>query len=190
MIQLIGEAMERLTKNWWVFILRGVLAIIFGILVVAWPITSIFTLVIFFGAYAFIEGILLIIFAATYKGNWGNRAWLILSGITGIGAGVVTLFWPSITAVALLFVIITWAFVAGIAQLAFAFVVKTNFINRLLLALGGIFSIIFGIFLVARPGLGALAVVWMIGMFTVILGIYHIVFGIGLKGLKSKILTN
>jgi uncharacterized membrane protein HdeD (DUF308 family) len=73
MLQLMEENMQRLAKNWYLFILRGVLAILFGILVVAWPITGIFTLVIFFGAYAFVEGIFLILFGATHRGNWGHR---------------------------------------------------------------------------------------------------------------------
>ena len=154
MFQQMEETTKNLTNNWWLFVLRGVLAILFGILVVAWPIGSIFLLVIFFGAYAFVDGIFSIIFAFTHKGNWGHRAWYIFLGITGLAAGAVTLVWPNITALALLIVIIVWAFVTGIAQFVFAFVASTNIGNRLLLALGGIFSIILGVFLVARPGWG------------------------------------
>lgn len=183
MFQLVEETMKTLTKNWWVFIVRGILAILFGILVVAWPIGGIFTLVILFGAYALADGILSIVFSFTHK---ERRGWLIFLGITGIAAGVVTLAWPAITAVALLMVIVAWAFVAGIAQLAFAFAFHTSVGNRVLLGLGGVFSIIFGIFLVARPGEGALAVAWIIGFFAVMLGIYHIIFGISLKDLKNK----
>lgn len=183
MFQLVAETMKSLTRNWWVFIVRGILATIFGILVVAWPISGIFALVILFGAYALADGILSIIFSFTHK---ERRGWLIFLGITGIAAGVVTLVWPAITAVALLLVIAAWAFVAGIAQLAFAFSFHTSVGNKVLLGLGGVFSIIFGIFLVARPEEGALAVVWIIGFFAVMFGIYHILFGIALKDLESK----
>jgi uncharacterized membrane protein HdeD (DUF308 family) len=178
------ETMKTLSKNWWLFILRGVLAILFGILVVAWPTLGIFTLVVLFGIYALAEGISSFIFAFNHK---DRRAWLIFLGITGIAAGVVTLVWPAITAVALLAVITAWAFVAGIAQTVFAFTAPTSIGNRISLGLGGVFSIIFGIFLAARPGLGALAVVWIIGFFAVMFGIYHIIFGIGLYDLKNKI---
>jgi uncharacterized membrane protein HdeD (DUF308 family) len=177
------ETMKTLAKNWWVFILRGVLAILFGILIVAWPALGLFTLVVLFGAYALAEGIVSIIFSFNHK---ERRGWLIFLGITGIAAGVVALVWPAITAVALLAVIAAWAFVAGIAQLAFAFAFHTSIGNRILLGLGGVFSIIFGIFLVARPGEGALAVVWLIGFFAVMFGIYHIVFGAALKDMKNK----
>ena len=187
MFQLMEESMKTLTKNWWLFILRGVLAIIFGILVVAWPIAAIFTLVIFFGAYALVDGVLSIIFGSTHKGrSWGNRAWLIFSGIISIAAGVIAFVWPNITAVVLLYVIVVWALVIGIAQVVFAFVMPTNVGNRVLLGLGGVFSVIFGIFLVARPGLGAMAVIWIIGSFAVMIGIYHIGYGISLKALRKE----
>jgi uncharacterized membrane protein HdeD (DUF308 family) len=99
----------------------------------------------------------------------------------------VILVWPGISAVVLLYVIAAWAFVAGIAQLVFAFTAPIRTGNRVLLALGGVLSIIFGIFLMARPAEGALAVLWIIGFFLVMYGTYHIVFGVGLKDLKNKI---
>lgn len=184
MLQLMEETMKTLTKNWWVFILRGVSAILFGIFVVAWPIAGIFTLAILFGVYALADGILSIVFAFTHK---DRRAWLIFWGITGVAAGIVALVWPAITAVALLMVIVAWAFVAGIIQLVFALTAPISTGNRISLGLGGVLSIVFGIFMVARPGLGALAAVWLIGFFAVMIGIYHIVFGVGLKDLKNKI---
>lgn len=183
MLQLLEETMKTLTKNWWVFILRGVLAILFGILIVAWPIEGILILAILFGIYALADGIVSILFAFTHK---DRRAWLIFWGIIGIAAGIVALAWPAITAAALYFVIAAWAFLAGIAQLLFTFTARTSTGNKVLLALAGVFSIIFGIFLVALPTLGALAVLWIIGFFAVMYGIYHIIFGIGLKDLKNK----
>lgn len=189
MLQLMEETMEMLARNWWLFILRGVFAILFGILIVAWPSAGILVLVILFGVYAIADGILSITFAFTHKGSRGHRAWLIFWGIIDIVAGVVALVWPSITAVALLYVIAAWALVIGIPQFVFAFVIPTSVGNRVLLALGGIFSIIFGVFLVARPSLGALAVIWIIGIFAVMFGVYHIAFGISLKDLQTRALA-
>ena len=186
MLMLTDETINKLAKNWGLFILRGIIAIIFGILVVAWPIGSIFTLVIFFGVFALVDGIFLIIFGAIHKSSWGNRAWLIFSGVVGIAAGVVTFAWPALTAVGLLIVIAFWAVITGIAEVVYAFVLHTNAANKVLLALGGVFSIIFGIFLFVRPALGALAVVWLIGLFAVMAGMYHIGFGINLKALEHK----
>jgi uncharacterized membrane protein HdeD (DUF308 family) len=177
------DTMKSLTKNWWVFIVRGILAIIFGIMIVVWPFEGIFVLVVLFGAFALADGIWSIVFSFYHK---ERRGWLIFLGITGIAAGIVTLVWPSITALALYAVIAAWAFVAGITQLFFAFTFHTSVGNRILLGLGGVFSIIFGIFLVARPDMGTLAVVWLIGFFAVMFGIYHILFGIGLNDLKNK----
>lgn len=186
MLQHMEATMKALAKDWWLFILRGVIAIIFGILVVVWPIESVFVLVIFFGAYVLVDGIFVIISAFTQKRSWGSRFWLILWGLVGIAAGVVTFAWPGITALALLVVIAVWAFVIGIAQVVFAFAPGTSLGNRLLLALGGIISIILGIVLVARPGLGALAVVWIIGIFAIVFGMCQIAFGMKLKGLKTE----
>jgi uncharacterized membrane protein HdeD (DUF308 family) len=96
------------------------------------------------------------------------------------------LAWPGITAVVLLMIIATWALVAGIAQVVFAFVIHTNEGAKVLLGLGGVFSIVFGILLIARPSRGALAVIWLIGLFAIMIGIYHIGFGINLKAIKNK----
>jgi uncharacterized membrane protein HdeD (DUF308 family) len=184
MLQFMEETMKMMTKNWWVLVVRGVLAIIFGILIVAWPIAGVFTLVILFGAFAFADGITSLIFASRHK---ESRAWLIFGGIIGIAAGIVVFVWPAISAVVLLYVIAAWAFLIGIAQMVFAFTAPTRAGNRVLLGLGGVFSIIFGIFLMARPAQGALAVLWIIGFFLVMFGVYHIVFGFYLKDLKNKI---
>lgn len=189
MLQQMEETMKTMTKNWWLFILRGVLAILFGIFVVAWPGVSVFLLVIFFGAYALVDGIFLIILAFGHRRDRDSRAWLILWGIAGIAAGVVALAWPDITVLAALIVIAAWAFATGIAEVFFAFKAATSIGNRLLLALSGVFCLIFGIFLVARPGLGALAVIWIIGIFAVMLGIYLITFGISLRDLKTRVLV-
>ena len=186
MIQQLESWVQGLSKNWWLFVLRGVLAIIFGIIVVAWPSVSVSLLVIFFGAYVFVDGIFLLVHSFTYKGGWGHRALLIFSGIAGIAAGIITFVWPDITALALLIIIAVWAFVIGFAEIFFAFAAPVGIGNRLLLALGGVFSIIFGIFLVARPGLGVLGVIWIISIYAIMAGIYIIVFGITLKNLKTK----
>jgi len=178
------QTMKALSKNWWLFIVRGVVAILFGILIVAWPIAGILTLAILFGIYVLADGIVSLMLASTHK---DRRGWLIFWGITGIAAGVVALAWPAITAVVLFFIVAAWAFLTGIAQLVFAFTAPIRTGNRLLLALGGVFSIVFGFFLVARPDAGALALAWLIGFFAVMFGIYHIAFGVGLKDLKNKI---
>jgi uncharacterized membrane protein HdeD (DUF308 family) len=182
MLQIIEGALKEMARHWWLFVLRGVLAIIFGILVVVWPISGIFTLVILFGAYALVDGLFFIIFGIRYKRDGSSRGWPIFSGIIGVAAGVVALAWPGITAVVLLMIIAVWAFLLGILQVIFAFATTTHVGYRLLLALSGVFSIIFGIFLVARPDLGALAVIWIIGIFAVMSGAYGISFGLSLKG--------
>ncbi len=187
MFHLMEETIKDLTKGWWIFILRGILAIIFGVLVVAWPNAGIYTLVVLFGAFVLVEGISLLAFGATYKGQGISRGWAIFSGILSIVVGIITFVWPNITAVALLLVIAIWALFAGIAQLAFAFIIPAGAGNKILLGLGGAFSIAFAIFLMARPNLGALAVVWIIGLFAVMIGIYSIDFGASLKSLQTEV---
>ncbi len=186
MFRPIGETIHALTKNWWLFVLRGCLTILFGVLIIAWPLESVLALAILFGIYALADGILSVILAFAHRGDsGGRRAWLILWGIVGIGAGIVVLAWPAITALALLYVIAFWAFIAGIVQLAFAFLAKTSTGNRVWLALGGVFSLIFGGVIAARPDVGALAVVWIIATFALMAGVFLIAFGLNLRDLKK-----
>ena len=176
--------LDSLTRNWWAVALRGLAGILFGIITFVSPGISLAALVLLFGAYAFADGVLSIVSAVRRRG--ADRWWLLLlQGIVGIGAGVVTLLWPGITAIALLFVIAAWALVGGAFQVAAAIRLRKVITGEWLLALGGVLSIAFGVLLVLFPGPGALALVIWIGAYAFVFGILLLVLGFKLRGLRS-----
>lgn len=176
--------MEQIARTWWLVLIRGIVAIIFGILALAWPGITIYVLVIFFGAYAIVSGIFSL-FAAFGHGVQ-SRAWLIISGILGILFGIVTFAWPGITTLALLYVIAFWAIFTGVAEIIAGVQLRKSIDNEWMLIIGGILSVIFGILLIIWPGSGALALTWMIGIFAIIYGIAMIFLSFRVKNLAPK----
>jgi uncharacterized membrane protein HdeD (DUF308 family) len=169
-----------ISRNWWLVALRGVVAIIFGILALVWPGPALLTLVFFFGIYALLDGIFAI--SETISGNTGGRPrWLVLlEGVVSLIAGILTFVWPSLTALVLLYVIALWALITGITEIVAAIELRRRLQGEWVLILSGVASIIFGILLLLFPGAGALALIWVIG-------IYAIVFGILLLGLALRL---
>jgi uncharacterized membrane protein HdeD (DUF308 family) len=172
-------------KHWWQIALRGLLALIFGVLVLAWPGISILVFAIIFGAFVFVDGIFTLIAAINYKAGAGSRTWLWIRGIAGIIVGLITLFWPAITAVALFLIVAAWALVTGVMELAFAFTAHKSGAIRWMFAISGILSIILGCLMLARPVLGMLVIIWIIGVYAILAGILLIILGAKLRGVKS-----
>src|ERR687895_1313310 len=129
--------LDSLTRNWWAIVLRGIAGILFGVITFFAPGISLAALVLLFGAYAFADGVLAIVTAVRRRGT--DRGWLLLlQGLVGIAAGVVTLLWPGITAIALLYVIAAWALVGGALQIAAAIRLRRVISGEWLLALAGL----------------------------------------------------
>jgi uncharacterized membrane protein HdeD (DUF308 family) len=170
-----------LAKNWWLFLLRGVAAIVFGVLALIWPAITLVTLVLLYGAFAFADGILALIAGITGKTGRNSRWWLILFGILGIAAGILTVIWPGITALMLLFFIAFWAIAGGIFQIVGAIRLRKEIDNEWWLVLGGALSVLFGLALLILPGPGALALVWLIGSFAVAYGITLVIFAFRMR---------
>jgi uncharacterized membrane protein HdeD (DUF308 family) len=177
-----------LARNWWVLALRGLCAITFGLLAFIWPGITLGALVLLYGAFALVDGILSIM-AAIFKGQGSGTPWwaLVLTGLLGIAAGVVTFAWPGITALILLYLIAAWAIVSGIFEIIAAIKLRKEIENEWWLALTGILSVIFGFMLMARPGAGAIAVVWLIGSYAIILGIFLLALAFKLKGFRERL---
>jgi uncharacterized membrane protein HdeD (DUF308 family) len=173
--------LEYLARYWWTLALRGALAVLFGVIAVIWPDITLRVLVLLFGFYALVDGLLAL--AAVIVGGRlvsARRGWLIFEGVTGIAAGVFTFLWPDITALVLLYLIAAWAIATGLFEVAVAVVLRRELRGEWLLALGGIISVAFGVFLAVRPGDGAIAVV-------LVLGVYAIVFGVALVALAVRL---
>ena len=179
LLQAIGE----LPRHWWVVALRGLAAIIFGILAFIWPGITLSVLILFFGAYAIVDGVLALYTAFRARGEhmWGP----LLEGILGIGAGLIAFFWPGITALALLYVIAVWAILTGVMEIYGAIRLRRVITDEWALILSGALSVIFGVLLLAQPSAGALAVVWLIGIYAILFGIVLLIFAWRLRSVNE-----
>ncbi len=169
-----------LAKYWWLILLRGIAAIIFGILAFIWPGITLLTLILFYGAFALVDGVLALAHAIM-GGNAGSRWWLALVGIAGIAAGLVTFFMPGLTAFVLLVFIACWAIALGIFQIIGAIRLRKEIDNEWLIGLSGALSVLFGIVLLAAPGAGALGLIWVIASYAIVFGILLVMEAFKLK---------
>lgn len=169
-----------LARNWWLILLRGICAVIFGVLTFAWPGVTLAVLVLFYGAFALVDGILALVAAVT-GGTPAPRWWLAIVGLAGLAAGIVTLIMPGITALVLLYFIAFWAIAIGVMQVVGAIRLRKEIDNEWMLIVSGIVSILFGIVLLVTPGAGALALLFVIGAYAIIHGITLIALSFRLK---------
>jgi len=172
------------TKNWWVLLLRGIVAVLFGILAITRPGITLAVLVLLFGIYAVVDGCLAL-FAAI--GGWSHREdrWLLLlEGFIGIGAGILTLRAPGITAVALLFFIAAWALATGVLRIVAAIRLRKEITGEFWLALSGIASVVFAFLVMMNPAAGALAIAWLIGWYALFLGAMLVMLSIKLHNIR------
>jgi uncharacterized membrane protein HdeD (DUF308 family) len=172
---------DTLARNWWLVLLRGLAGVVFGLATLFAPNISLIALVLVFGAYALVDGILAIISALRRHGA-GTRWWLLLlEGLAGVAAGVVTVFWPAITTIALLYIIAGWALLTGLFELAAAIRLRKVISGEWLLALSGIASIALAVLLALFPEAGALALVLWIGAFALVFGVLLIALAFRLR---------
>lgn len=157
--------------SWKGIAVRGAAAVLFGLLTLAWPGLTLWALVLLYGAYVLVDGLfrLAAVASGSADDRWRKGA-LVLEGVLGIGIGVVTFFWPDITALALLFVIAAWAVVLGVMEIATAVRLRREIPNEWILGVFGVLSMIFGAALVIAPVAGALAITWMIGWYALFAG--------------------
>ena len=177
--------LEYLSRYWWTLAVRGALAVLFGLAALIWPHITLQALVLLFGFYVVVDGLLAL--AALLVGGplaSGRRGWLLVEGVAGIAVGVFTFLWPGITALVLLYLIAAWAVVTGLLELAAAVVLRRELRGEWLLALAGVLSVAFGVLLAVRPGQGAIAIVSVIGVFAVVFGVALLVLGVRLRRLQ------
>ena len=181
-----GGLLSALADYWWLLLLRGLAAVAFGVLAFVWPGLTLVALTLVWGAYALADGILALWAALAATGREsGRRWWLALGGVVSILAGLVAFFYTGMTALVLLMFIAAWAVIIGVILIWGAIELRRVLDDAWLIGLNGALAIAFGALLFARPGAGALAVVWMIGWFAVVFGILHIALAIRLKRFKQ-----
>ena len=178
--------LAQLARNWWALAARGLAAVLFGILVFVWPGVSLAVLVLLFGAYAFVDGIFALV-ATVRASAEGRPAWPVLvEGLAGIGAGLVTVIWPGITTLVLLYVVAAWAVITGLFEILAAVRLRADLQDEWLLGLGGLASVIFGVFLFVSPGAGVLAVLWLVGGYAIFFGVVLIALALRLRATSPR----
>jgi uncharacterized membrane protein HdeD (DUF308 family) len=181
------SAFTHLFRNWWIVAVRGVLAIVFGILTLIWPDTTKLALVLLFGIFAFVDGFSAIaagIALAPYFKRWWA---LLLEGLTGIIIAVLTFSWPNVTGLVLLYFIAAWAVITGIFEIVAAIEFRNVVSREWAMIFSGILSVLLGALLFVFPSAGAMSIVWLIGIYAVAFGIMELIIAFHLRGLLRSI---
>jgi uncharacterized membrane protein HdeD (DUF308 family) len=171
----------RLYRNWWAIALRGVAAILFGVLAFFLPDITLLSLVLLFGAFAIVHGALAVVAGLRHREEKGRDLFMVVAGVLGIIAGIFAILVPGLTALALVYVIAAWAIVIGISELVAAWQLRETIRGEWLLALNGVVSVLFGLFIAFFPGPGALAIVWLIAAYAIVSGVLLIALGFRLR---------
>jgi uncharacterized membrane protein HdeD (DUF308 family) len=173
-----------LAQNWWAVALRGVFAVLFGLIALFVPGATILSLVLFFSAYMLVDGAFGIV-AAVRAARAGER-WmlLVLEGLLNIAVGLIAFVWPGLTVIAFVLLLAAWSLVSGGLMLGAAFRLSKEH-GRWWLALGGVVSIIFGVLLAIAPLIGAVVLTWWLGAYALIFGIALLVLAFKLRAHKD-----
>jgi uncharacterized membrane protein HdeD (DUF308 family) len=175
-----------LARNWWVFLLRGIIAILFGVAALVFPQAAFLSLVLIFGAFALVDGVFAIIAAFTSGAKSENWWWLILEGVFGILIGVLTIWQPAAVGLAWIFMIAAWAVVTGIFEIITAIRLRKVITGEWALILGGVISVLFGLLAAFFPASGVFAVGTLIGIYAMLFGISMIVLALNLRKFRAK----
>ena len=178
------------TGSWWVLVLRGIAGILFGLLAFMWPHITLAVLIILFGAYALVDGVFAIVAGIRSHGENKRWWWLLIEGVLSVAAGLFAFLVPAMTALILLILIAAWAVATGIFEIAAAIQLRKYITGEWMLVLSGILSVLFGLLLLFNPTGGVLAVVWIIGAYSVVFGVLLLILGVKLRGLERSLLHN
>jgi uncharacterized membrane protein HdeD (DUF308 family) len=176
-----------MTRNWWAYAIQGLAALAFGILTLIWPNISLRVMIALFGAFALVTGIMLVAAsfdAAKQRLHWGS---LLALGILDIAAGVVTWFWPGLTALAVLYLVVAWAAVTGVIYIVASVELRDYIPHAWLLTLTGVLSLALAVVLAVDPRDGILSLVWVVGLYAIISGGAELVFAFRVRGMQQDV---
>jgi uncharacterized membrane protein HdeD (DUF308 family) len=176
-----------LARNWWVLLARGVVAMSFGVLTFTSPGISLASLVLLFGGFCLADGLMAAWTAFSIRKQKENGWLLLIGGLLGIGVGLLTIFQPTVSGLALLFYIAIWAIATGVVQVLTAIRLRQELANEWMLILAGLASVAFGALLMARPGAGALAVLWLITSYAIVFGFLLVVLAFRVRSVARRI---
>jgi uncharacterized membrane protein HdeD (DUF308 family) len=174
------------SRLWWMVALRGLLLLLFGLAAVFWPGVTLTVLVLWIGAGFLVNGVIALVAAVAGRDVEG-RGWLVIEGLLGLLAGIVTFVYPGITQIVLLWLVAGWAIFSGIAQVAAAVQFRKVIRGEWLLGLAGALAIVFGMLLIARPAVGLLTVALLIGWFAILYGVALLALGFRLRGVLQRL---
>lgn len=173
--------LHALAQAWWLVLLRGIAGILFGLLAFIWPGITLLTLIFLYGAYALVDGVIALVAAFTGRVPGAPTWWLVVVGLLGIVAGVITFAWPGVTALVLIVFIGAWAIAHGVFEIIGAIKLRKEIDNEWLLILAGALSILFGLIVLIAPGAGALGLIWAIGAYAIVFGLLLVGFAMRLR---------
>ena len=177
-----------LADNWWALALRGLFAIVFGIIAFAMPAAAMLALVLIFGAYSIADGIFNLVLAV--RGARSHERWglLLINGLLGIAIGIAAAIWPGITVLAFVFMVAAWALLSGGLMLGAALGLKISH-GRWFLVFGALVSLLYGFLLFASPLIGALVLTWWVGAYSLVLGVTLVVLAFRLRKYRGERLS-
>ncbi len=179
--------LDMFARKWWLFVARGVLAIVFGVLALIWPEQTMLALVLVFGIYALADGIFSV-FTGIAISRYFKRWWaVVLEGVAGILVGLLAFIKPDLTGLALLYFIAAWAVVTGIFEIVAAIQLRRLIVGEWAMILSGLLSIALGVLLFVFPAAGAISLVWMIGIYAILFGTTLIILAVRLRGLWHEL---
>lgn len=174
--------LRALARNWGAIALRGVLAILFGVLAWVWPGLTIAALVLLYAAYALTDGVTNLV--AGIRGRHGTQ---VLIGILSLAAGLAAVIWPLLTEIALVILIGAWAVAIGVMEIVTAVRLRREIEHEWLLALTGALWVLFGAYILLFPGEGALSLLWLISTWAVVIGIMQLALAFRLRHLARQL---
>lgn len=178
--------LQTMAENWWMILLRGIFAIIFGTLALAFPGLTLVALIYVFAAYALIDGGITVYQAFSSRKTDTNWGWGIAEGIIGIIAGIGAALVPGLAGLTLLFVMAFWAIVTGALEIYAAIRLRKRLEGEIWLGLAGLLSVIFGIIVIFNPLGGALATAWLIGIYAIVFGASMIALALRLRSIHNE----
>ena len=179
--------LDMLARKWWLYVARGVLAVVFGVMALISPNQTKLALVLVFGVYALGDGIFSVFTGIAMHRFFRNWWAVLLEGVTGILIGLLAFLKPEITGLALLYFIAAWAITTGIFEIVAAIQLRRLIVGEWAMILSGLLSIALGVLLFVFPGAGALSLVWMIGIYAILFGTTLIFLAIRLRGLWHEL---
>jgi uncharacterized membrane protein HdeD (DUF308 family) len=175
------------SRNWWVPVLRGAIAILFGVLAFVYPMVVTTVGIALFAAFALIEGVFALVAAFGMGLPAGQRALLVIAGLLGLAVGVGSVFYPGIAALTFVVFIGWWAIIVGVLQLVVSIEYRKVIENDWLFALSAILSLVFGVLLIWQPFAGLQALLWIFGIYAILIGIMLLAVGFRLRSMGSLI---